>query len=48
MFEIEEIANIAMICLVMGAGIFTFIGLIVFYFVACEFFETFYTEGWDD
>lgn len=48
MFEIEEIANIAMICFVAGLSIVVFIGIVVFYFVACEFFETFYTEGWDD
>jgi H+/gluconate symporter-like permease len=48
MFEVEEIANIAMICLLMGLGIFAFIGIVSVYFVATEFFETFYTEGWDD
>ena len=48
MFELEEIANIAMICLIMGLGIFTFIGIVVAYIAATEFFETFYSEGWDD
>ena len=47
-YEFEELANIAMLCLLMGVGIFMFIGMIVFYFIACEFFETCYLETRDD
>jgi hypothetical protein len=47
-YEFEEIANIAMICFLLGVGVAVFIGIVFAYLAVCEFFEMFYTEGWDD
>lgn len=44
MFEMEEIANIAMLCFLMGVGIAVFIGVVFAYLAACEFLETFYLD----
>ena len=39
-----DIANIALICLLMGLGIVMFIGIIAAYLVVMEFIETWYLE----
>lgn len=47
-YEFEEIANIAMLCFLMGLGIAVFIGAVLVYLAVCEFLETFYMEGGND
>ena len=44
----HEIANIAMLCFLMGLGIAVFIGAVLVYLAICEFLETFYMEGGND
>ena len=38
----SDLANIALICLLMGVGIVMFIGIALGYLVVMEFLETFY------
>jgi len=38
----SDLANIALICLLMGVGIVMFIGIALTYLVVMEFLETFY------
>ena len=38
----SDLANIALICLLMGVGIVVFIGIALGYLVVMEFLETFY------
>jgi hypothetical protein len=38
----SDLANIALICFLMGVGIVTFIGIALGYLVVMEFLETFY------
>jgi hypothetical protein len=40
----SDLMNIALICLLMGIGIVTFIGIAIGYLVVMEFLETFYLE----
>lgn len=40
----SDLANIAMLCLLMGIGIAAFIGIIFVYLTATEFLETFYLD----
>jgi hypothetical protein len=40
----SDLANIGLICLLMGVGIVTFIALIFVYLVVNEFIETWYLE----
>jgi hypothetical protein len=40
----SDLANIGLICLLMGIGIVTFIGIAIGYLVVMEFLETFYLE----
>ena len=44
----EDIANIALICFLMGVGISTFLAIIAVYLVAYEFMEGWYFGGNDD
>ena len=39
-----DLANIAMICFLMGIGIVAFIGIALAYLVVMEFIETFYLD----
>jgi len=38
----SDLANIALLCFLMGVGIVTFIGIALGYLVVMEFLETFY------
>jgi hypothetical protein len=40
----SDLANIALICLLMGVGVFTFIGIALAYLAVVEVFETWYLE----
>lgn len=40
----SDLANIGLLCLLMGVGIATFIGIIFAYIAIMEFLETFYLE----
>lgn len=40
----SDLANITMICFLMGVGIVAFIGIIFAYLVVMEFLETFYLD----
>ena len=40
----SDLANIALLCLLMGVGIVMFIGIIAGYLVVLEIFETWYLE----
>lgn len=42
MFEFEDIANIAMLCFLMGIGVAAFLGFVFIYIAASEFLDTFY------
>lgn len=39
-----DLANIALICLLMGVGIITFLGVIAVYIAVMEVLETWYLE----
>lgn len=39
-----DLANIAMICFLMGLGIVTFVGIAFAYLAVMEFLETFYLD----
>jgi hypothetical protein len=39
-----DLANIGLICLLMGVGAVTFIGIALAYLVVMEFLETFYLD----
>jgi hypothetical protein len=38
----SDLANIALICFLMGVGIITFVGIVLGYLVVMEFLETVY------
>jgi hypothetical protein len=40
----SDLANIALICFLMGVGIVTFVGLIFAYLAVTNFLETFYLD----
>ena len=40
----SDLANIGLICLLMGIGIVAFIGIALAYLVVMEFIETFYLD----
>ena len=40
----EDLANIAMLCFLMGVGVVLFLGIIFAYIAASEFLETLYLE----
>lgn len=40
----SDLANIALICLLMGVGVVAFIGIAIAYLALMEFLETFYLE----
>lgn len=40
----SDLANIGLICFLMGVGILTFIGIALIYLTVMEFLETFYLK----
>jgi len=40
----SDLANIGLICLLMGVGVIAFLGIIAVYLIANEFIETWYME----
>ena len=40
----SDLANIGLICLLMGVGVIAFLGIIAAYLVVNEFIETWYME----
>lgn len=40
----SDLANIALLCFLMGVGIITVVGIVLAYLVAMEFIETFYLD----
>lgn len=40
----SDLANIALLCLLMGIGVVAFIGIALAYLVVMEFIETFYLD----
>jgi len=40
----SDLANIALICFLMGVGVVMFVGIIFVYLAVTEFYETWYLE----